>query len=225
MVPPIKKQILFALIAWHFAIFSASATIAINFDIDASGNPVAAPFGFTNAVRLSELYAPLGVHFWGPDGPSGHDGGAVLDQDSNFDISAHSGRNFLAFNRLSNVTLMDGGRALDPETISFDTLATSVSIFAAGGFNIKTFLMQGFDANGVLVASDTVTTQQWGELEIASPSGIKSVQLSCLTPPENAVGFVFDDLSVDFVPEPSTISLLTCAIAIGLVLGLRRKGV
>ena len=116
---------------------------------------------------------------------------------------------------------MDGGRPRDPETISFDTLATHVSIFAGAGA-IKTFLMQGFDANGILGASDTVTTQQWGELEIASQSGLKWVQLSVIAPPDTLY-FVFDDLSVDFVPEPSTVSFLICAVAIGFASQLRRN--
>lgn len=118
---------------------------------------------------------------------------------------------------------MDGGRLFDPETITFDSLAAHVSIFAGGGTRDKTFLMQGFDVNGVLVASDTLTTQQWGQLEIASLSGIKSVQLSCLDPPPNTFYFVFDDLSVDFVPEPATTSLLICAAALGLAFRFRRK--
>jgi hypothetical protein len=56
---------LLALLAFLGA-FSASATIVINFDTDASGNPIAAPSLSIETTRLDELYAPLGVHFWGP---------------------------------------------------------------------------------------------------------------------------------------------------------------
>jgi hypothetical protein len=217
-----KKRIIVGLVTFQMIAFNAIAqSIEINFDTDAFGNPITAPYQFINTVRLSELYAPLGVHFWGPDGPDGRDGGAILDQDSGFGINARSGSNFFAFNRLPAARMMDGGIPRDPETISFDTLAAHISIFAAGAGIYQTFLMQGFDADGVLVASDAITTLEWGELEIASPSGIKSVQLSSLT--NTAFYFVFDDLSVDFVPEPSAISLLICAAALGLALQLRRK--
>lgn len=217
-----KKRITLGLIAFQMIAFDAIATVVINFDTDAFGNPFAAPDESIETTRLEEFYAPLGVHFWGPDGPNGRDGGAIFDQDSNFGINPRSGRNFLGFNRLPFVTFMDGGKPRDPETITFDTLATHVSIFAGAGI-VLTFFMQGFDANGVLVASDTLTTQQWGELEVASPSGIKSVQLSCLDPDFVALYFVYDDLSVDFVPEPSATSLLICVAAGALALRLYRK--
>lgn len=217
-----KKHTLLALLAFHLAAFSANATIVINFDTDAYGNPIAAPALTFDAVRLSELYAPLGVHFFGPDGPNGHDGGAILNQDGNFGLNAHSGINVLGFNY--NGLLMDGGVARDPETITFDTLASNISIFAAGGHSIKTFLIQGFDANGVLVASDTVDTQVWAELQIAWSLGIKSIQLSVTRHDlDPSTGFVYDDLSIDFVPEPSIGSFLICAGAIGVAWRLRRK--
>jgi hypothetical protein len=217
-----KKQIVLALLAFQVAAFSASATIEINFDIDASGNPITAPDLFENTTRLTEVYAPLGIHFFGPDGSNGRDGGAILDQKGNFGVAALSGPNFLAFNR--GIPMMDGGNPQDPEIITFDMLATNISIFAAGGHDIKTFLMEGFDADGMLVASDTVITQGWAELEVAWSLGIRSVRLSVTIPdPGFSNAFVFDDLSVDFVPEPSTISLLICAAAIGLALRFRKR--
>jgi hypothetical protein len=202
-----KKRIMLTVIAFQVVLFRAAGTILINFDTDAFGNPITAPIGWNNTVRLSELYAPLGVHFWGPDGPNGHDGEGLADQDGNFGIAAHSGRNFLGFNRDPIAFFMDGGRPRDPETSSFDTLATHVSIFAGAG-NTKTFLMQGFDANGILVASDTVTTQQWGEFEnciavghqVHSAFGNRATRhiVFCLRRPVSRLrSGAFDDLSSD----------------------------
>jgi len=213
-----KKKSIIAVVLFHVVTFNTKATIVINFDTDAFGNSINAPSLFFDTVRLSELYAPLGVHFSGPDS---NDGGAILDQAGAFGVDAHSGRNFLAFNRLS--VMGDFGIPRDPETITFDTLASNISIFAAGGTTAKTFLMQGFDANGSLVAFDTLTTLDWAELQIASPLGIRSVRLLVTNPIEEAFGFVFDDLSVDFVPEPSTISFLICAAAVGFVTQLCRR--
>jgi hypothetical protein len=216
-----KKQVSIVIVALHLAGFSASGTVVINFDTDAFGNPLAAPALAIETVHLSELYAPLGVHFYGPDGPNGHDGGAIVNQAANFGINPRSGKNFLGFNR--QAFLMDFGVERDPETITFDTLASNVSIFA-GGTIAETFLMQGFDINGTLIATDTVTTQRWSELEISSATGIKSVTLF-VTGPDVGIplAFVYDDLSVDFVPEPATSSFLLCAAASVLAFHLRRK--
>ena len=57
---------------------------------------LAGPCAFNQTVALSNQYAGLGVIF---AGPSGNDGGAVLDQCGNFGINARSGTNFLAFNQ------------------------------------------------------------------------------------------------------------------------------
>ena len=216
-----KKQFPIAVLALHVAVCRAHATIEINVDRDAFGNPIKAPPLLIDTVRLSELCAPLGIHFFGPDGPNGHDGGAIVNEAGNVGVGAHSGTNFLGANHLA--LLGDGGVPRDPETVTFDTLATNVSIFAAGGRTNKTFLMLGFDLNGVLIASDTITTQNWAELTIMSSLGIKSVQLSVTDPVQSAFAFVFDDLSVDFVPEPSTIYLLLSAATIVVLLRLRRK--
>ena len=64
--------------------------MVINFD------DVAAPDMFLNTTHLTDQYASLGVHF---SGPSDIDGGAILNQSSNFGVNALSGVNFLAFNR------------------------------------------------------------------------------------------------------------------------------
>ncbi|MCX5638538.1 MAG: PEP-CTERM sorting domain-containing protein [Planctomycetota bacterium] len=169
-------------------------TTIINFD------DVTAPCIFADTTPLSEQYDSLGVHF---HGPGGNDGGAILNQCSNFGISAASGANFLAFNR--DVLWPNGGAANDPETILFDYLMTDVSIYAAGGYGPDTFTMRAYDAADVLVDTDTITTTAWGPLSVSWADGIKYIIL------QEAAGdgaFVYDNLSFTPVPEPVTLLLL-----------------
>ncbi len=87
--------------------------VLISFDTDALGKALNAPSDFNDATALTNLYAPLGIHF---SGPSTFDGGAILNagavpsppEDDNspggppqpdFGVFAHSGTNVLAFNR------------------------------------------------------------------------------------------------------------------------------
>ena len=90
------------------------------------------------------------------------------------------------------------GMATDPETITFDSTQSQVSIWAAGGLLPHQFLIQGFDANNSLVDSQTVTTQDWSELTV-SGGGIQSVVLSELGGTYDS--WVYDDLS--FTPDGS----------------------
>ena len=175
-------------------------TIVINFD------DVTAPCLFAETTHLSEQYAPLGVYF---HGPGGNDGGAILNQCGGFGVSAASGVNFLAFNR--DVHLSDGGVPKDPETILFDYLMTDVSIYAAGGYDLGTFIMQAYNSANILVATDTITTTNWGPLSVSWAAGIKYVILQ-ETGGDNA--FVYDNLSFTPVPEPTTLLLLGFGTAV-----------
>ncbi|MGI8601365.1 MAG: hypothetical protein ACR2OZ_00015 [Verrucomicrobiales bacterium] len=194
-----------ALLAYDGA---CGATIAINFDTDAKGLPITAPSGFMDTKHLAELYAVLGVHFSGPRG--GNDGGAILNQAGNFGVNARSGVNFLAFNRSAEAMMIDGGIPRDPERITFDTLMSDISIFVAGGGTGRTFVMQAFDSNGNLTDTDTILTQSYSQLQVASAAGIRSVTIS-VTDSGNDVVFVLDDLSATTIPEPSA-ALLLCAV-------------
>ena len=193
-------------------------------------NPVAPSFSsayiFNPATPLTEFYAPMGVHF---SGPSGGSGGAILSDGANFGISAHSGRNFLAFNRNAAYSggiwylpvFAGGGTASDPETITFDDPQSSVSIWAAGGFAAHKFQMQAFGVSDNLLATDTLTTKGWSELTV-SGSGIESVTLTEIGHAWDS--WVYDDLSytpiasagigADFktetraAPEPASLALL-----------------
>jgi hypothetical protein len=159
-----------------------------------------APATFAETSPLTQLYAPMGVHFSGPDAFSG---GAILNDGTgagfaDFGISAHSGSNFLAFNRNASYGGMPfmppffGGKASDPETISFDAPQSAVSIWAAGGWMPHNFQIQAFDAGNHLLATDTIITQGWSELSV-SGSGITSVVLTETGGPWDS--WVYDDLS------------------------------
>ncbi len=178
----------------------ASAEAAtINFDTDASGKPINATDLFVNTTRLADFYAPLGADF---SGPGGNDGGVILNQSGNFDIDARSGLNFLVFN--PDARLSDGGVPTDPETITFNTLLNSVSIFAASANDTATFTLEAFDRNNLLVGSNTITTQPstYSQLSVSSASG--NISRIILTSGDDNY-FVYDDLSFTPVPEPSSV--------------------
>ena len=163
----------------------------IDFDHGPDGLSMLAPRWFAPATHLTELYAPLGVHF---SGPSDRDGGAILNDASNFGVPAHSGSNFLAFN--IHATMGDGGVARDPETIRFDTPAAAVAIYAAGGEGPATFTMDAFDANGALVATSAVTTQDYSLLRVVSSDLRSTIASVVLTATDSASGtWVYDELT------------------------------
>jgi hypothetical protein len=149
------------------------------------------------------------VHF---RGPGGNDGGAILDQGSNFGVPALSGSNFLAFNRLTEAGMADGGHPIDPETIAFDTPQTSVSIFAAPGSldeeenGSGVFRMDAFDVHGMLPGTSIMASSgTYVQLSLTSTSGISSVRL---TETSGDILFVYDNLTFATVPEPGSLASL-----------------
>ncbi|MFO0827289.1 MAG: hypothetical protein U0572_03980 [Phycisphaerales bacterium] len=166
-------------------------SITISFDVDAAGHPLIAPALFDEASPMTETYAPLGIHF---KGPGVEQGGTILN-DSTFTIDAHSGSNFLAF------SAAEGGPFVTPETITFDSPKSAVSIFASGISQLRTFTMQAFAANGTLLDSDTIATAGWKQLSVASPAGIKSVVLTVANPGLNP--YLFDDLVASTADAPA----------------------
>ena len=182
---------------------AVSADILINFD------DFAAPSLFELTAPLTVRYASMGITF---EGPATGQGGAILNQSSNFGVNAYSGTNFLAFNR--------DAYPKDPETILFDDPWKTVSIYAAGGNSVDTFLMQAFDNIGNLVGTASVTSQGWSLLTVSSEA--ENIRKIVLTQTGDNL-FVYDDLratdSSAPVAEPATLFLLVAGIA-GLA-GLR----
>ena len=181
---------------------ASAGVVAINFDVNAVGNPINAPATFDAGNPLTNLYAPLGVTFSGPA-----EGGGDILNDSTFTTKARSGSNFLAFS---------GGSTA--ETITFSSLMGSVSIFASSLSHAMTFTMQAFGAGGAQLGTATYvasvgspTFGGYSELALSSGAGIKSVRLSVSNNP--SVGaYVFDDLSATTlgaaVPEPAAWGLM-----------------
>ena len=190
--------------------------LIINFDTDAYGNPITAPVYFYQATPLTELYAPLGVHF---SGPSVGTGGEILNDDAaapgSIGILALSGDNFLAFDGMG-INNWSG-----PETITFDTPVSSVSIFAAAAAGYGgSFTMQAFSTEGVQLDIDTVITPvgQYSELNVSSANGIQYVVLSEYY---SVPGWVYDNLAATPVPEPESLSLFFLGFTV-LLLFCRR---
>ncbi len=129
-------------------------------------------------------------------GPSAIDGGAVLDNCSNFGVAPHTGSRFLAFN--SSAAMSNGGTPRGPEKIVFTTRQRSVSLWVSqGGFGVgsATFKMVGRRGSTVVrTATVTTTTSDWVKLQVASARGLTSVAVS--TPNEPDGLWVADDLTM-----------------------------
>jgi hypothetical protein len=198
-----KKSIRGALTTMLLLLSAASSFAAtITFD------DVVAPPLFQSTTPLTDHYSALGVTF---SGPSAGLGGAILNLNGGWPVAPLSGNNFLAFNAATY--------GVFPETITFNNAVSAVSIYANDG---ASFTMKAYNANNVLVDTDSVSPELEWELLSVSGVGIKYV---VLTETGSSVGLL-DNLSFDTctgqpVPEPSTIFLLGAGLAgIGL---LRRR--
>lgn len=162
----------------------------IDFDHDQSGASLSAPCLFVQTTPIREQYALLGVHFSGPDASSG---GAILDQCSNFGVSAASGTNFLAFNATATYTSV--GTPASPETITFDSPVSAVSMLASGGFTSSPGQLTAFGMTNNLLAADSEILPQgsYVTLQVSSGAGIRKV---VLTGPSL---FVVDNLSFSVI--------------------------
>lgn len=168
-------------------------------DFDGTG----APCNFVNTTPLTDLYAGLGVLF---AGPAVGQGGAILNQCGNFGVNAHSGEEFLAFNR--------GLYALDPETVTFSQPYTDISIWGASGFGSAGFRMDGYFGPNLIDSSTAYSTGGWVQLAISDPGGFDRI---VLTEIGGDSAWVYDDLV--FIPEPAALTLLAFA---GFIVARRR---
>lgn len=89
------------------------------------------------------------------------DGGAILNECSNFDVTNYSSPNFLAFNCWA--TLMNGGCPCTPEIVDFSSPVVFVSVLVGAGHdNTGTIEMQAFDRISTACCRDATThTALW----------------------------------------------------------------
>jgi hypothetical protein len=189
------------------AVPTAANAITVDFD-DVSASST---FGNSNPLRD---YAGLAF-----SGPGELDGGAILHQDSNFGVDAHSGTNFLAFN--FNSSLLNGGIPYGPERVTFGVVQTYVSIWVAGGAGEEdpVFFLKAYDAADNLVDFDTTTAKDWSQMAVAGEN-ISYVEFYLLESGETDKAWVADDLFyLNPVPEPGTMA----ALALGGLALLRRR--
>jgi hypothetical protein len=140
---------------------------------------------------LTDRYQALGVIF---EGPGGNDGGAILDECSNFGVTGQSSPNFLAFN--SNSSMSDGGIPQTPESIHFNTPVSEVQATVGNGYGTGTVTMEAFDAAGSLIDSDTVSiSSAMTPIRVSAPGAaiVKLVLTNNVT--GTVPGFVLDDLT------------------------------
>jgi hypothetical protein len=184
---------------------AAAASVLVDFE---GGT---APCGFSSTTALRTLASAPGLGFGSAPSLGGGalDGGTVLGACGAFGIAPRSGDSFLAFNR--GGVYLGGGRAVDPERLTFEEGASRVSIWASGGGGGTSFSMEVFGAGDILLGSDDadVPPGAWGLLEFAAAE-IRSIWLR-ETGGDNA--FVFDDLTYETIPEPATGLLLGIALA------------
>lgn len=153
-----------SLLAFVCAALSASA-VTITFDEFGS-----APRSFVDTTPLRDEYAALGVFFSGPDA----NGGGAIVSASTFPIDARSGSNILAFNTVVSGVFPGNGSAIGPETITFGSLQSAVSLYyAQSGLTLA-----AFDAAGNLVATSVGGATDSFALLSVSGAGIKSVTLA-----------------------------------------------
>ena len=177
------------------------------------------PCVFASTTALDAKYAAQGVDF---DGPSALDGGAILDECSNFGVTGHSSPNFLAFNTGS--ILMSGGVPKGPETIRFAFPVKFVQILA-GQSSAGTIKMEAFNGAGISLGSTSITSASALAPMSISATGIRRVVVTfggslCILDdlswqPER-YGFIDFDDSVEPCVFGSTTALRTKYAALGV---------
>jgi len=167
-----------AIAAWLCSL-SAEAVRATTIDFD----DASAPCNFVETVALRGEYSGMGVTFSAP----GNDGGAIIDECGNFEVTGHSSPNFLAFN--DQALLSDGGVPQDPESILFSAPYPLSVRLKVGAPEQDGFAAGAFDATDALIDSRSLTLSDvMTGVRLSAPSGIAKVVITGPTL------FVVDDL-------------------------------
>lgn len=154
---------------------------------------VGAPCLFMDTVALVFKFPSMPAIYLGPGGPP--NGGAILDECSNFDVTGHSPPNFLAFN--AEATLEDGGIPSLPEILYFAWIPVSaVQVNAGVGFGYTgPVAMVALDANFTMLGWDYImVASQLQTLSVRAP-GIRFVVFIDLG--LSRQWLVLDDLAIE----------------------------
>jgi hypothetical protein len=166
---------------------------------------------FLDTSPLRDEYAKNRVHFRGSD-PNSIDGGAVLlASAAQLGIGAYKNSpNFLAFNDFAGTK--GGGKAKAPESIYFDDLWETVSIYVSNSNGNDHFILRAYDSSDKMVTEKESNKSDQGEwilLSVIWQAGIHKVEL---TRNDNGNSpFAADNLELTTlvsVPEPGTMLLL-----------------
>lgn len=143
------------------------------------------PAFFTDTTALRDDYSHLGILFQGL-GPL--DGGAILDETSNFLVEGYSPPNHLAFNK--GLTLSDGGIPRPPETVRFATPLSAIQIYAgSGGGMTGNVTMEAFDEFGASLGADSVPIQPLLQPLTIAAEGIVRIEIN-----HDDLALVVDDM-------------------------------
>lgn len=166
-------------------IFVKEGAVYIDFDEGSQ------PAKFSNATALRSAYYPCKVAF---SSPTAKNGGAILDQDGNFQVTDFTPRNFLAFN--SGAILSDGGIPQPPEQISFAHPVDSVQFYVGSYTSTgSTITLQVYDKDNTLLGSRSLTLQPELALIGFHAPGITRAVIS-----SPAAVFVVDGFNLHFAP-------------------------
>ncbi len=138
-----------------------AGTRTINFD------DRTVPCNFASTSPARDQYASLGVTF---SGPAANQGGAILNECGNFQISGQSSPNFLAFNTTA-------GYPQPPETITFAQPIYSFEVRAAQNGTGSIFTVSGFDGTTKVSENSRSATAAMTSLTLAA-TRMTSVRLT-----------------------------------------------
>lgn len=154
-----------------------------------------APIDFSSAYPL-HVYGGFGLVFMGPT----HDeGGAVLDETSNFMVTGYSPPNFLAFS--NGGFYPTGDRPIGPETISFNQPVSYVEI-KAGSMLAETVRMEAYSKEDIIVDIVEITGTDALQTISVTAEEIWKVVISY-----TGIVLVLDDLYYDTYLAPDNLDL------------------
>jgi hypothetical protein len=132
-------------------------------------------------------------------GPGEKDGGAILNECSNFSTTGYSPPNFVAFNSEPGAAMSGGGVAVAPERIDFSQDVSSVQV-NVGGPEGGTALLAVYSASNVQLASTSVSLANSMQTLSLNAVGIRFAILSV----QDTKFWIFDDLSFDTAATPAS---------------------